>query len=129
MELLFIDYIFYPSKVQKSDNAEVNNSKAQKLMFNISKAMFIKNADELLTPENPILNKAKYRITAWLKSEKLKRYVYDLNSVEFEGLSLSAVADGIESLTTMHILETYHDKKIRQLLIRDIEQACKACKE
>lgn len=91
--------------------------------------MFIKNADELLTPENPILNKAKYRITAWLKSEKLKRYVYDLNSVEFEGLSLSAVADGIESLTTMHILETYHDKKIRQLLIRDIEQACKACKE
>lgn len=91
--------------------------------------MFIKNADELLTPENPILNKAKYRITAWLKSEKLKRFVYDLNSVEFEGLSLNAVANGIESLTTMHIFEQYKDKQLRRLLIKDIEQACKACKE
>ena len=91
--------------------------------------MFLKNAEELLTPENTTLNKAKYRITAWLKSERLKRYVYDLNSVAFEGLGLNAVADGIESLTTVYIIENYDDKHIRQLLIRDIEQACKACKE
>ena len=91
--------------------------------------MFLRNEKQLLTPENPTLNKAKYRITAWLKSEKLKRFVYELNSVAFEGLSLDAVADGIESLTTVHILENYSNKRIRQLLIRDIEQACRACKE
>ena len=91
--------------------------------------MFLRHKEELLTPENPTLNKAKYRITAWLKSEKLKRFVYELNSVAFEGLSLNAVADGIESLTTMHILEHYKDKQLRRLLIKDIEQACRACKE
>ena len=87
------------------------------------------SVDDLKKPYNPILAKAKYRITAWLKSETLKKYVFDINSVVFEGLTLNAVCDGIESLTTMYILDKYNDKRLRRLLIYDIEQACRACKE
>ena len=119
-----------PKKDSKDIVIRISLGELEKMDTNNNLDDMFATADDLKNaqPTQPI-DKARYYITAWLKSEWLKRLVYELQSPLFADKKLHEVAEVIKQLAIKKINEQNLTHTLRQRLIYDIIQACEVCRE
>lgn len=99
-------------------------------MYNNDIDTMFATADDLKNAQPPqAIDKVRYYITAWLRSEWLKWFVYKLQSPLFEGKDLQELADVIQKLTIENIKQQDLTHPVRKRLINDIIQACDVCRK
>ena len=99
-------------------------------MYNNDIDTMFATADDLKNAQpTQTIDKARYYITAWLRSEWLKRFIYELQSPLFAGKDLLELANIIQNITIDKIKEQDLTRPVRQKLINDIIQACDVCRE
>ena len=92
--------------------------------------MMFATADDLKNAQpQQAIDKARYYITAWLRSEWLKRFVYELQSPLFAGRDLHELSDVIQNLVISEVKKQDLNYHTRQKYISDIIQACNVCRK
>lgn len=69
-------------------------------------------------------NKARYRITAWLKSERLKRLVYDIETPEMLDVRFIQAVRNIEARLLTWVDRNISNAYVKRKYIADIRKAC-----
>ena len=69
-------------------------------------------------------HKAQYRITAWLKSERLKRLVYDIETPEMLDVKFTQAIRNIEARLLTWINRNVSNAHLKRKYINDIRQTC-----
>lgn len=69
-------------------------------------------------------NKAQYRISAWLQSERLKRLVYEIETPEMLDVKFKQAVRSIEARLMAWIDRNVSNAYLKRKYIADIRQAC-----
>ncbi len=106
-----------------------NIGEYRKMFTNDLEKMFATSDDLKNSRPSQMIDKARYYITAWLQSEWLKRFVFEIQSPLFTNKNLQELANIIESLAVNKINNEDLTYRVRQRLLNDIRQACNVCRE